>query len=256
MATQNRSETATTLNIVYQPTLAIATERTEMLQLASDMCFRKDVIASQVTTGDNITVDYTAKDMRVVDCATTNFNANITFSGLDNGDVKYLLVSKNSGKTISFANALDNTDYPTRTLTLTSCLYAVYSKNGVLQVKLLTKTVDSRYNAQNLLLNAPYSTSTIKIQADEFGWLNINSGGGARITISGGSYSAGFVIGNLPAGFIPNQTWVLPLPISNVIAGTYSVATCTINTSGEIIINVGFTQTSDLYFNYRIKLVY
>lgn len=129
MAAQNRDELQTQIDSTFVATLQIADHRAYLKDPQTEsLVFRKDVIASQSPSGGSIAIDYSNKDLATV---TTTGNLAVSFTGLENGDVKYLRIQKNAGNTVSFTGAVDIS--PRRgyiNSTVTVVFYRVTNKNN------------------------------------------------------------------------------------------------------------------------------
>lgn len=129
MAAQNRDELQTQIDSTFVATLQIADHRNYLKDpQAESLVFRKDVIASQIPAGGSVEIDFSNKDLAKV---TTTGNLAVSFTGMENGDVKYLRIQKNAGNTVSFTGATDVS--PRRTYintTVTVVYYRVKNKNN------------------------------------------------------------------------------------------------------------------------------
>lgn len=194
MAAQNRDELQTQIDSTFVATLAIANHRSYLKDpQAESLVFRKDVIASETPSGGTVTVDYSNKDL-----ATASITANLTvsFSGMENGDVKYLLITKSATNTVSFSGANDMVRFRDLINTeLTSILYRITNKNNVIYVEDIYNPADTSFTDLTLASNwsgyAKYRINKISGKIE----LEIK----AQMTTSGGT------ITTLPSAIRPDR---------------------------------------------------
>lgn len=130
----NKTEAISAVNTKMIPEIE-APELRDILNndMISNMVFDKDVIGSQSPSGGIITVDFSNKDTATV---TTSVSLAVSFSGLENGAVKHLVITKQAANAITFSGAIDvvqNRDYINTLLTLVC--YRISNKNGVIYVE-------------------------------------------------------------------------------------------------------------------------
>lgn len=136
----NRTEALAAVIAALVPTLTLA----QLIalwnnELNDTYLFRKDVIASETSGGGAVTIDYSDKDTATV---TTAVNLAVSFTNIENGDVKYLIITKALTNVISFVGATDASlykGYVNNKLTLVP--YEVFNKNGAIYVRSLTENV-------------------------------------------------------------------------------------------------------------------
>lgn len=133
MAVKNRDESITEVNSKIVPTLTNTTHKNLLNNdILNSVVFRKDVIASEAPATGTVTIDYINKDTATV---VITGNLVVSFTNIENGDVKYLAITKQAGNVISFSGATDvsvrktfiNTD-------ITIVVYEVKNKNGNIYV--------------------------------------------------------------------------------------------------------------------------
>jgi hypothetical protein len=133
MAGKSRTELKTQTDSALTAVLTLSTHRSYLKDdMIESAVLRKDVIASQTPSGGNVAVDFSSKDLCTV---TTTGNLSVSFLGMDNGDVKYLAITKNAGNTISFTGSTDvspRRDYIDATAL--TVIYKVANKNGTIWV--------------------------------------------------------------------------------------------------------------------------
>jgi hypothetical protein len=101
--------------------------------------FRKDVINSTSASGGLATCDFSNTDLITLSISDS---VNISFTGLENGDVKYLYVTKPVAKSVTFSAATEVTPFIKNITDLkTSVLYRIFSKNGLILIKSLIDTL-------------------------------------------------------------------------------------------------------------------
>ena len=127
---QNRDELKNTTEIVLVPEIDAEELRDYQKDAIIDsVVLRKDVILTTNTVASTITLNYTAYDLIVL---TISVGITISFSGLINGDVKYLKIIKPANKTIAFAGTLNATPFQNDIdVNETTVLYALSQKDGV-----------------------------------------------------------------------------------------------------------------------------
>ena len=131
---KNRTELETQVDTDIVATLAIADHRTFLKdELIDSAVLRKDVIASETAGGGTVSINFANKDLATV---TTTANLAVSFTGMENGDVKYLAITKNAGNTISFTGATDTSIRRSYiNATALTVIYQVFYKNGVISVQ-------------------------------------------------------------------------------------------------------------------------
>jgi hypothetical protein len=147
MAVNNRDEATAQVIALIVPTITNALH-IDMLNdnIVNSAVFRKDVIDSAPAPVANaVTADFVSSDTVLI---TTTGNLAISFSGLENGDVKYIVLTKNATNAVAFTGATDLTEQTNFVDTvLTSVLYQIYSKNGVIYAKAVNNTLLSGTSA-------------------------------------------------------------------------------------------------------------
>lgn len=114
-------------------------------ELNESYLFRKDIIGSETEAGGNVTIDYSDKDTATV---TTAVNLAVTFTNIENGDVKWVEITKNAGNTISFAGAIDVSIRKTFIdVEATLVVYEVKNKNGNIYVNSIN--IDNDFSNSN-----------------------------------------------------------------------------------------------------------
>ncbi|MCK5613026.1 hypothetical protein KAR91_64735 [Candidatus Pacearchaeota archaeon] len=130
----NRTEAKAAVTAALVPTLQLS-GHIELLndEINESTVFRKDIIASETPAGGNVTIDYADKDLATV---TTAVNLAVSFTNLENGDVKYLAITKGATDTLTFAGSTDVSIRKTYIDTIaTLVVYQVSNKNGNIYVE-------------------------------------------------------------------------------------------------------------------------
>lgn len=135
----NRTEAKTEIANNNVPSVTNSDLNT-MLQnnLADNLPFRKDVKSSiSVASLSTYTINFDGLDQ--VNLTGANQNITISFSNLDDGDVKYFSIAKNALVEVAFSGATDLTKNIVSVPGLTTIQYVVYSKNGIIYVNGFTQ---------------------------------------------------------------------------------------------------------------------
>jgi len=113
---------------------------TEMLndELADNLVFKEDVAVLQTSTTSNINLDFTDKDR--IDLTRTGGVLNITLSGIEDGEVKYLLITKTSGQAVTFVGVTDVTPVPENANAQSKVLYEIVRKSTSYYAKAWVKS--------------------------------------------------------------------------------------------------------------------
>jgi len=138
MAVKNRDESFTSIDSKIVPTVTNDIHKKLLKEdLFNSVVFRKDVIKNNNSTGSNTILDFS-------DCDTIVLNQTqsgaVNFTGLENGDIKYLEVNKSTGMVTAFFN--EQTEIPSILKDTTKVLYVIYKKNNRQYVKAVNDTVD------------------------------------------------------------------------------------------------------------------
>lgn len=137
---KNRTEAIAAVLAALVPTLTLA----ELIalwnnELNDTYLFRKDIIASETPSAGAVTIDYSNKDTATV---TTGVNLAVSFTNIENGDVKYLVITKAATNSISFAGATDITEYPTYINNIPILVpYQIFNKNGAIYAKAMIASI-------------------------------------------------------------------------------------------------------------------
>lgn len=144
----NRDEFKAEVDNLLVAKVTIAGNHKPMIKdkLADSIHFKKDVIgATQVVIASGVvTVDFSDKDLAVLNAVTNNCSPNITISNLENGDAScYIKITKNAAKTITWANATDLSLNKVLITAGTAIVYHVFQKQGVIYVNGLNTDISS-----------------------------------------------------------------------------------------------------------------
>lgn len=96
--------------------------------LADNLVFGADVAVPQSSSVSNITVDFVGKDR--VDLTRLGGSLNITPTGISDGEVKYLLITKTAGQSVSFVGVTDITPVDDLVTAATTVLYEIIRKSS------------------------------------------------------------------------------------------------------------------------------
>jgi hypothetical protein len=156
MAVKNRVEVTSAVNSAIVPTVTNSIHRTLLNDsVVNSVVFRKDVIASQTPAAGAVTINYSDKDTATVATAVT---LAVSFSDIENGDVKYLVITKAAGNQINFVGAVEYVpDKYYITLNVTALAYRVSNKNGTIYVEALfqrTSTESSTMFSEEMEIGA------------------------------------------------------------------------------------------------------
>jgi hypothetical protein len=136
MANNNRTEAQSAVTTALVPTLTLA-QHAALLnnEINTSVVFDKDIIAAETPGGGSVTVDFSNKDTATI---TTAVSLAVSFTGLQNGAVKYVAITKQAANIISFVGAVDMTKNTSWLLSSTSVCYRISNKNGVIYIEGLT----------------------------------------------------------------------------------------------------------------------
>jgi len=131
MAVKNRVEIITEVNTKIVPTVTDPILRGLFNDdIVNSAVLRKDVIATETPVAGAVTINYLNKDLALV---TTAVNLAVSFTNIENGDVKYLHITKLAVNSISFVGAVDTSPYKAYINTIsTIVIYQIFCKNGVI----------------------------------------------------------------------------------------------------------------------------
>lgn len=113
----------------------------EMLKdnICDNVVFREDVAIAQTSTTSNVTLNFTGKDR--IELTRTGGSLNITASGMDDGDTKYLLITKTAGQAVTFVGITDVTPVKYHANALSTVLYEIVRKGSNYYTKAWVETV-------------------------------------------------------------------------------------------------------------------
>ena len=140
MAINNRTDAISQVNSLIVPQVTNVTHR-QLLNdnILNSVNFRKDIIASTSAAGGVATCDFSNTELITLSLSDS---VAINFTGLQNGDLRWLYVTKPTTKSVSFNSAFDVTPFIKNVTALkTSVLYEIYNKNGVVFVRAVTDTL-------------------------------------------------------------------------------------------------------------------
>lgn len=263
----NRTTVKSNIQALNVPTVTNAILNT-MLQseMSDNLVFREDVVVSQSASVSAITVDFTGKDR--IDLTRLSGTLNITLSGLGDGDVKYLLITKTVGQAVTFTGgAVDITPLKVNIDALSSVLYEIVRKGSNYFAKAWYDTiVDASTTTKGVQENATAteaqdgSSATLTItpsvlQGSE-SWQAATVGAGWSATAGGTvsykknlvgdieikgevQYVSGGVIFQLPLGYRPQQAFKIACCFRDVTdvndsGWTDKVAIIEVSTNGQL----------------------
>jgi len=164
MAVKNRVEAIAQVNTKIVP-IVTNTIHKDLLNndILNSTVFRKDVINSTTASGGLATCNFSNTDLITLSLSDS---VNISFTGLENGDVKYLYVTKPVAKSVTFSAATEVTPFIKNITDLkTSVLYQIFSKNGLIFIKAIVDTLPEAVASDILAANA-YKITTGKAVFD------------------------------------------------------------------------------------------
>ena len=125
----NRTTVKSNVNTKIVPVMVTSVHRDVLNNdFADNLVFREDVAIVQSSSVSNITVDFTDRDR--IDLTRTGGSLNITVSGLDDGDRKFLLITKTSGQVITWVGVTDVTPMVDNVDDLSTVLYEIVRKSS------------------------------------------------------------------------------------------------------------------------------
>ena len=141
---KNRTEVKTEVTSALVATLTLALHKTLLNdEILQNILFRKDVKTTVSGIGGGAkAVDFEPGGVPsdFIQVTGVNGNITITFSNLSDGDVNYLLVSKNAGNTIAFVATINTSPYQYEIdVNATSVLYRITNKNGQIYAEAIYK---------------------------------------------------------------------------------------------------------------------
>ncbi len=149
MAKKNRVEVIARVNTVIVPTVTNALHRGLLNDdLVNSVMFERDVIATETPVAGLVTIDYSNKDTATV---ITAVNLAVSFSNLENGAVKYLVVTKAAANIISFVGVVNSIEHNSyiNSVSISVC-YRISSKNGIIYVEALVVPVLTAWQSLTL----------------------------------------------------------------------------------------------------------
>ena len=137
----NRTTVKTNVNNKIVPVMITETHR-EVLNadFADNIVFREDVVSSTYSGSNPVNVCFSGRD-RANLVVTGTINVAMTLTGLDDGDVKFILLTKTANKTVTFLNANDLTPIQDYITAASKVLYRITSKNGTYYAEALKQTI-------------------------------------------------------------------------------------------------------------------
>ena len=211
----NRTEVKTQVDTDLIATVAL-TDLNPFLKddLIESAIFRKDVIGSETPGGGTVSINFANKDLATV---TTTLNLAVSFTGMENGDVKYLAITKNAVNTISFTGATDTSIRRSYiNATALTVIYQVFYKNGVISVQSIN--IENDLDIQTDWINATIDggfggtiTETVKYR--------INKNGSLEIVGSWTGGAPGNTMFTLPVGYRPSVNKYIPYGVYGAYSG-------------------------------------
>jgi len=201
MAVNNRTEAQGQVTALIVPEVDNAIHRGLLNDnILNSVVFRKDIIASETEAGGAVAIDYVDKDTATV---STAVNLAVSFSNIENGDVKYLEVTKLAANTISFTGA---TDVSQRKLyiniTPTVVQYVIRNKNNVITVESIN--IDNSKVDNEAWQSPSYNTGYTAAGTNPLRYRLLSDG---RLELNGGftqTGSPGVAVFTLPSGYRPS----------------------------------------------------
>ena len=120
---------------------------TDMLnaEMADNLCFREDVAVSQTSPPGLINLDFAPTPTGIrdrIDLIATGGNLifSIAIGTVLDGEIKYLLLTKTTGTTVTWSGVEDVTPVIENVTALSTVLYAIYRKGANYFAKAVVKT--------------------------------------------------------------------------------------------------------------------
>lgn len=147
----DRQEAKAEIQANNVPSVTNATMNVMLQQnILDNVLLRKDEKSSASGAGLSTYTANFANDEQVI-LTGINQNIAISFSNLEDGDVRYLYLTKGASNIVSFTGANDMTTYRYYyDVVATSVLYRVTSKNSLIFVEPITKPVEQTWNSLTL----------------------------------------------------------------------------------------------------------
>lgn len=173
MSTKNRTEAKAIVN-AWTPILDLEADHKPDLQEILDNCvFRKDVSDSDTASGTTKTLDFDGFDYIEV---TQSNDVSYTLNNIQQGEIKYLKITKTATQTIAFANATDVSMRKTYiNEKITTVIYRIINKDASLYVE--SVNIDNNINE---LLSKVIEIGTWDMNVSASGTTNPSSGNPAH----------------------------------------------------------------------------
>ena len=243
MAVKNRAEAIVQVNTKIVPRVTNTIHKSLLNDdILNSINFRKDVIITATPAGGNVTANFTSSDLVTV---TTSDNLTVSFSGLENGDVKYLKVTKPLNKSVSFYGATDLTPDPIAiNKNNTTVIYNVVQKDGVVYVLALQNSlikgsfsdIENEDYYKYASCGAVYSYFANAPFVDNTAWISatiLNGSGTIYYRKTRLNYLEIYIESFLPVGF---ETIAFTLPSGYIPTNTIKQNTLIINETDIYII--------------------
>lgn len=181
-------------------------------ELADNVEFRLDDTDTQNKTSGAFSIDFTDVD-RIETTITGAVGSVVTISNIEDGDVKYWLVTKSATETIDFTGATEIRNIPTDIISAaTSLLYRISKKSTTTYVEILKEGYYNE-NWTTPSLGSPYTTyagNNVKYRRTNNNQVEMKG----AFTASSQSVNTLFT---LPSGYRPAQNRVYAIGLSDTI---------------------------------------
>lgn len=137
----NRTTVKNKISALNVPSVSNADMNTMLRNyLADNLMFLADVAVYKIyLTTSNITLDFDEVDR--IDLERRGGALNLTIANLNDGNVKWVRITKSVSEVITWVNAIDETEIPDNITNLDAVLYMVVNKGGTIYVKAFTNSV-------------------------------------------------------------------------------------------------------------------
>lgn len=165
MANRNRTEVAAAIEA-----LAAIVDLEELKEALNDFfaqscVFRKDVSSALTPLTGTPSIDFTDIDYISADVSPNTFTSyTFNISGVQQGEIKYLLIIKTAGDSVSFSGATDIGPGSSFIDSKTSILYRLTNKDGSNIIAEPLSKLFSSTDWQNPIFNANFSAGTNPLQ--------------------------------------------------------------------------------------------
>lgn len=239
MAIGNRTETQSVVTSTIVPTVTNSIHRSLLNDtILAGIVFRKDVIGTETPSAGTVTIDFSNKDCATI---TTAVNISINIGSIQNGDVKYIVLTKALTNTVAFPGSIDYTYWKNEINTIVNYVaYQVLCKDGIVYVQAIYSPVQP--------VNAGFASISLATGWTGYvKWQNNLISGKVEVEVSVTKGTGGDnTVCTIPLAIRPDRvilnSWFSDLSSNNE-------KSFGINTSGDLYM-VGTPALSELFFAY------